>query len=134
MSAQTTLPEVAPATPQPDRPKKKLLRRLEPDRSQPLRRAFQLAFLILNVILGVQFYLWVQAAMRRPFPAGRSRSESPCCSWEQWVWPRQPATGIPTSPARFIWNWSRTPTRPRTPCPGGELVKPPQGPRLAASY
>jgi len=68
MSAQTTLPEVAPATPQPDRPKKKLLRRLEPDRSQPLRRAFQLAFLILNVILGVQFYLWVQAAMRRPFP------------------------------------------------------------------
>ena len=37
----------------------KLVRRAGPDRSQCLRRAFQLAFLALNVWIGVEFYRWV---------------------------------------------------------------------------
>ena len=41
-------------------PRKKLLKRAEPDRSQALRRGFQLAFLALNVWIGVQFYLFVR--------------------------------------------------------------------------
>jgi len=39
---------------------KKLVRRASPDRSQALRRAFQLAFLALNVWIGIQFYRFVQ--------------------------------------------------------------------------
>jgi len=42
------------------RPRKKLLKRAGPDRSQALRRGFQLAFLALNVWIGVQFYLFVR--------------------------------------------------------------------------
>jgi polyferredoxin len=42
------------------RPRKKLLKRATPDRSQTLRRAFQLAFLALNVWVGVEFYLFVR--------------------------------------------------------------------------
>src|ERR1051325_286033 len=42
------------------RPRKKLLKRAGPDRSQALRRAFQLAFLALNVWIGVEFYLFVR--------------------------------------------------------------------------
>lgn len=38
----------------------KLVRRARPDRSQRLRRAFQLAFLALNVWIGVEFYRWVR--------------------------------------------------------------------------
>lgn len=38
----------------------KLVRRAEPDRSQRLRRAFQLAFLALNVWIGIEFYRWVR--------------------------------------------------------------------------
>ncbi len=41
--------------------RKKLVRRVEPDRSQILRRSFQIAFLLLNVWIGVRFYLWVHA-------------------------------------------------------------------------
>ena len=40
--------------------RKKLLRRAGVDRSQTLRRAVQLAFLALNVWIGVQFYLFVR--------------------------------------------------------------------------
>ena len=47
----------APSTP-PVR--KKLARRAGPDRSQRLRRLVQLAFLALNVWLGVEFYLFVR--------------------------------------------------------------------------
>jgi polyferredoxin len=42
------------------RPRKKLLKRAAPDRSQTLRRTFQLAFFALNVWIGVQFYLFVR--------------------------------------------------------------------------
>lgn len=38
----------------------KSFQRATPDRSQRLRRAFQLAFLLLNVWMGVQFYLFVR--------------------------------------------------------------------------
>lgn len=41
--------------------RKKLVRRVEPDRSQILRRSFQLAFLILNLWIGFRFYFWVRA-------------------------------------------------------------------------
>ncbi len=39
---------------------KKLVRRAEPDYSQRLRHAFQLAFVALNIWLGAEFYLWVR--------------------------------------------------------------------------
>ena len=40
--------------------RKKLTRRARPDHSQLLRRTIQLAFLFLNVWLGVAFYFWVR--------------------------------------------------------------------------
>ena len=40
--------------------KKRLIRRTSRDYSQNLRRSFQAAFLVLNVWLGAQFYLWVR--------------------------------------------------------------------------
>jgi polyferredoxin len=40
--------------------RKKLRRRAAPDRSQRLRHLFQLAFLVLNVWIGAQFYLFVR--------------------------------------------------------------------------
>jgi len=43
-----------------DRVKRPFVRRASPDRSQHWRRAFQLAFLALNVWIAVQFYLWVR--------------------------------------------------------------------------
>jgi polyferredoxin len=42
------------------KPKKKLVRRMVPDDSQRLRHAFQIAFLLLNVWIGAQFYFWVR--------------------------------------------------------------------------
>ncbi len=41
-------------------PLRKLIRRARPDHSQPLRRAFQAAFLLLNVWIGGAFYFWVR--------------------------------------------------------------------------
>ncbi len=41
-------------------PRKNLVRRIDRDSSQQLRRSSQVAFLILNVWLGAQFYLWVR--------------------------------------------------------------------------
>jgi polyferredoxin len=61
--------------PQPA-PRPKLVRRLTPDHSQRLRFAFQAAFVILNVVLAVQFYLFVRyfesggSAARVGRPAG----------------------------------------------------------------
>lgn len=49
----------AALTTSPPKTKKKLQRRRAPDRSQTLRRAFQLAFLALNVWIGAQFVLFV---------------------------------------------------------------------------
>ncbi len=42
------------------KPKKKFLRRRARDHSQKLRLGFQAAFLLLNVWVGGQFYLWVR--------------------------------------------------------------------------
>ncbi len=55
-------------------PKKKLVRRPARDYSQPLRLGMQLAFLSLNVVIGVEFFRWVRwaetagatAAAKRP--------------------------------------------------------------------
>ena len=61
-----TLPGLSIATesrqPQaaPRKSKKKLVRRHTRDYSQQLRRSFQIAFLLLNIWLGGQFYLWVR--------------------------------------------------------------------------
>jgi polyferredoxin len=60
----------------PAKPKKTLVRRLSPDRSQQTRRAVQFAFLLLNAFLGVKFFLWVRyfeshgATMYADRPAG----------------------------------------------------------------
>ena len=40
--------------------RRKLVRRTSPDRSQALRRTFQIAFLLLNIWLGGAFYFWVR--------------------------------------------------------------------------
>jgi len=42
------------------RPKRKLIRRVEKDRSAIYRQSFQGAFLLLNLWIGTQFYLWVR--------------------------------------------------------------------------
>ena len=54
----TTL--LAPPAPAAKAPRKKLVKRAGRDRSQSLRRAFQLAFLALNVWIGAEFYLFVR--------------------------------------------------------------------------
>jgi len=41
--------------------RRKLVRRAAPDRSQIFRRSFQLAFLLLNLWIGIRFYLWVKS-------------------------------------------------------------------------
>ena len=41
-------------------PRKKLVRRTAPDRSQLFRRSFQIAFLLLNLWIGGAFYSWVR--------------------------------------------------------------------------
>src|SRR5437868_6557291 len=48
------------STPRLPAAKKKLVRRRDRDYSQALRRGYQLAFLLMNVWLGGQFYLWVR--------------------------------------------------------------------------
>ncbi len=47
-------------SPAPARFRTKLTRRAEPGHPQRLRRAFQLAFLALNVWIGIEFYRWVR--------------------------------------------------------------------------
>jgi polyferredoxin len=51
-----------PAAGHPSAARKKLIRRTERDYSQTLRRAFQGAFVLLNLGIGVQFYAWVRWA------------------------------------------------------------------------
>jgi hypothetical protein len=55
----STAEELTPSKPQ-NKPRKKLIRRTDRDYSQALRRGYQFAFLLLNVWLGGQFYLWVR--------------------------------------------------------------------------
>ncbi len=56
--------------------KKKLIRRISLDNSQRLRHTVQVAFVLLNAWLGIQFYLWVRfyerggAGLAIPRPAG----------------------------------------------------------------
>lgn len=40
--------------------KKKLVRRADTDRSQVIRRSVQSAFILINLVIGYQFYLWVR--------------------------------------------------------------------------
>jgi polyferredoxin len=62
-------------------PKKKLIRRRERDYSQALRRGYQFAFLLMNVWLGGQFYLWV----RHYETAGTSAYASRPAGVEGWL-------------------------------------------------
>jgi hypothetical protein len=62
-------------------PKKKLIRRNDRDYSQALRRGYQLAFLLMNVWLGGQFYLWV----RHHETAGQSAYVSRPPGVEGWL-------------------------------------------------
>ena len=59
---QTDAPVVVPIVNRAPVARKKLIRRTKPDYSQPLRRAFQGLFLVLNLWIGVQFYFWVRWA------------------------------------------------------------------------
>lgn len=68
---------VSPST----KTKKKLIRRTDRDYSQPLRRAFQIAFLVMNVWLGGTFYLWV----RQFEPGGHPNSLSRPAGVEGWL-------------------------------------------------
>jgi polyferredoxin len=74
---------MATLAPQPIAPpaRRKLERRAAPDRSQRLRHLFQLAFLALNVWIGVQFYLFV----RYYETAGRSLHASRPPGVEGWL-------------------------------------------------
>jgi hypothetical protein len=68
MATQATLTEEGPrivaktavAAKPGFKPKKKLIRRVDVDRSQTYRRSFQGAFVALNLWLGVEFYFWVR--------------------------------------------------------------------------
>lgn len=52
--------KLPPSVSKPAITKKKLIRRRNRDYSQGLRRGYQFAFLLMNVWLGTQFYLWVR--------------------------------------------------------------------------
>jgi polyferredoxin len=59
--AVAVAPTVVPIPSTAPLARKKLVRRVEPDRSQQIRRSFQWLFLVLNIALGTQFYFWVRA-------------------------------------------------------------------------
>jgi len=61
--------------------RKKLIRRTERDYSQQLRLGFQLAFVALNVWIGVQFYQWVRWAET----AGATREVARPAGVEGWL-------------------------------------------------
>jgi polyferredoxin len=56
MSAQPQVPD----KPALVTPRKRLVKRTDVDRSQRIRQIVQLAFVALNLYLGIQFYLWVR--------------------------------------------------------------------------
>ena len=62
-------------------PRKKLVRRSDRDYSQQLRLGFQLAFVALNVWIGVQFYHWVRWAET----AGATREVARPAGVEGWL-------------------------------------------------
>ena len=61
--------------------RKKLVRRDDREYSQPLRLSVQLAFLVLNLWIGTQFYLWVRWAER----AGQTRMVGRPAGVEGWL-------------------------------------------------
>ncbi|HUP05385.1 MAG TPA: 4Fe-4S binding protein [Bryobacteraceae bacterium] len=67
-----------PVAPPP--PRKKLQKRAAPDYSQKLRQGLQIAFLLLNVWIGAQFYLFV-----RYYEAGRGLKVSRPPGVEGWL-------------------------------------------------
>src|SRR5215470_14720072 len=62
-------------------PRKKLVRRTDHEYSQPVRLSFQLAFLALNLWIGVQFYQWVRWAET----AGATREVARPAGVEGWL-------------------------------------------------
>ena len=74
-------PAEAPGLQPSPKPKKKLVRRTDRDHSQIVRRAFQGAFLALNVWIGTQFYYWV----RQFEPGGRPASFDRPAGVEGWL-------------------------------------------------
>jgi polyferredoxin len=62
------------------RPRTKLVRRTDRDYSQTLRRSYQLAFLLLNLWLGLRFYVWV-----RHIEAGMAFSGARPAGVEGWL-------------------------------------------------
>lgn len=62
-------------------PRKKLVRRVDRDYSQQLRLGVQLAFLALNVWMGVRFYQWVRWAET----AGQTRAVERPAGVEGWL-------------------------------------------------
>jgi hypothetical protein len=77
------IPQPKKAAPVPATPKarKKLIRRTDHDYSQPLRRGFQIAFLLMNVWIGGTFYFWV----RQFEPGGQLNSLSRPAGVEGWL-------------------------------------------------
>jgi len=77
------IPQPKKAAPVPATPKarKKLIRRTDHDYSQPLRRGFQIAFLLMNVWIGGTFYFWV----RQFEPGGQPNSLSRPAGVEGWL-------------------------------------------------
>jgi polyferredoxin len=67
--------------PAPVSPRKKLVRRSDRDDSQQLRLGMQLAFLALNVWIGIQFYQWVRWAET----AGQMRAVERPAGVEGWL-------------------------------------------------
>jgi polyferredoxin len=62
------------------RENKKIVRRAAPDRSQIIRHAVQCGFVVVNVWIGLQFYLWV-----RGFETGRLPTVSRPPGVEGWL-------------------------------------------------
>ena len=76
-SGISSIPRPTPAA----KPKKKLIRRTDHDRSQVIRRSFQAGFLVLNLWIGGIFYLWV----RQFEPGGVATSMQRPAGVEGWL-------------------------------------------------
>jgi polyferredoxin len=64
--------EAARSAPKSRKAKKKFVRRAAPGHSQRIRHGFQVAFLLLNVWIGAEFYFWVRG-FEMANPVGFSR-------------------------------------------------------------
>jgi len=86
------------APPQACREKKAYRKKAGKDRSQPVRRAVQVAFLLLNVWIGAEFYLWVRA-----FETGGAPIVSRPPGVEGWL----PIAGMMNS--KYLFETGRVP-------------------------